>query len=88
MLLHHEVAQHGLVLGELGARDGVGGAGEGPSGIAQGKADGLGADVQPDQPSALRERGAKGVAVSGDQRFRNVESLSVASRRTFSQNSA
>jgi hypothetical protein len=76
-----------LVLAELGALDRLGGGSKAPSSIAERGADGLAADIEPDQPPALRQRVAEFCRLRRDQRARNAFTLRSASARTLAQNS-
>src|SRR4051794_30624207 len=82
-----ESAQRFEILGELDPPDGFGGTREMPPGVADGEADGLGADVQSDKLARTRKRGRELARVGGDQRC-HAASLLVASRRTAPQNRA
>ena len=51
--------QQRFVFGEFAPRDKIGGGGEAPACVAKGGADGLAADIKPDQHPAFRQRVAK-----------------------------
>ena len=57
MLAGDEGPQRLEILGELGAADGLGRAGEVPAGIADREADGLGADVEPGKLAGVGQSG-------------------------------
>ena len=82
-----EGGERGQILGELGAADGLGGAGEAPARIADREADGLGADIEPGERAAMRKSGSEFRRGRRDQR-RQAASLRSASRRTAPQNRA